>query len=193
MPYIQHNSIRGITAELLTEVCPNVGIKLTLQPWMVRCSTSESPTLRIRQDWTSRLRIFGTIAGGVLSLMWQYSTPMLFLIRCLLQKTWVWIEKELWAMGNRSRARSFHSFGRVFYRWLGALSYCGLQESRKSHITNRTVTPCTTSGAGWPSASIHSAVACLRDPRSFFHAPAREINLINHLLDLIRSEVSPLD
>ena len=36
---------------------------------------------------------------------------------------------------------------------------------------------------------IHSAAACLRGPRSSFHAPAREINLIDHPLDLIRSEV----
>ena len=32
MPSIQQNSIRDITAELLTEVCPNVGIEPTLQP-----------------------------------------------------------------------------------------------------------------------------------------------------------------
>ena len=36
---------------------------------------------------------------------------------------------------------------------------------------------------------IHSAVACLRGPRSSFHAPAREINLVDHPLDLIHSEV----
>ena len=40
---------------------------------------------------------------------------------------------------------------------------------------------------------IHSAVACLRGPRSSFHAPVREINLIDHPLDLIHSEVHPLD
>jgi len=32
MPSIRHNSIRDITAELLTKVCPNVGIEPTLQP-----------------------------------------------------------------------------------------------------------------------------------------------------------------
>ena len=32
MPSIRENSIRDITAELLTEVCPNVGIEPTLQP-----------------------------------------------------------------------------------------------------------------------------------------------------------------
>ena len=32
MPSIQHNCIRDITAELRTEVCPNVGIEPTLQP-----------------------------------------------------------------------------------------------------------------------------------------------------------------
>ena len=36
---------------------------------------------------------------------------------------------------------------------------------------------------------IHSAVACLRGPRSSFHGLAREINLIHHPLDLIHSEV----
>ena len=40
---------------------------------------------------------------------------------------------------------------------------------------------------------IHSAEACLRSPRSSFHAPAREINLNNHLLDLIHSKVHPFD
>ena len=32
MPSIRHNSIWDITAKLLTEVCPNVGIEPTLQP-----------------------------------------------------------------------------------------------------------------------------------------------------------------
>ena len=32
MPFIRYNSIRDITAELLTEVCPNVSIEPTLQP-----------------------------------------------------------------------------------------------------------------------------------------------------------------
>ena len=36
---------------------------------------------------------------------------------------------------------------------------------------------------------IHSAVACLRGHRLSFHAPAREINLTDHPLDLIHSEV----
>ena len=31
-PSIRHNSIRDITTELLTEVCPNVSIEPTLQP-----------------------------------------------------------------------------------------------------------------------------------------------------------------
>ena len=40
---------------------------------------------------------------------------------------------------------------------------------------------------------IHSAVACLKGPRSSFQAPAREINLIDRPIGLILSEVHPLD
>ena len=32
MPSIRHNAIRDITAQLLTEVCPNVGVEPQLQP-----------------------------------------------------------------------------------------------------------------------------------------------------------------
>ena len=36
---------------------------------------------------------------------------------------------------------------------------------------------------------IDSAIACLRVPRSAFHAPVRDLNLMDYPLDLIRAEV----
>ena len=56
-------------------------------------------------------------------------------------------------------------------------------------MANRTVAPCTTSGVGSPSASFTLPWLASGGPRSSFHAPAREINLIDHPLDLIHSEV----
>ena len=40
---------------------------------------------------------------------------------------------------------------------------------------------------------IDSAIACLRGPRTAFHAPARELNLTDHPLDLIHAEVQLQD
>ena len=40
---------------------------------------------------------------------------------------------------------------------------------------------------------VNSAVACIRAPKSAHHTPEREINLTDHPLDLLQSEVQLLD
>ena len=62
--------------------------------------------------------------------------------------------------------------------------------SRVSQVSFlRNTTNHTATLSGYKITLIDSAITCLRGPRSTFHAPARDFNLMDHPLDLICAEV----
>ena len=65
MPSIRHNAIRDITAQLLTEVCLNVGVEPQLQPLSLERFPLQSTILEdnARLDISGH-RISGTKASG---------------------------------------------------------------------------------------------------------------------------------
>ncbi len=63
MPPIRHNGIRDITAQLLTEVCLNVGVEPTLQPLSVESFPLRSTNTEGGENLTSRPRTSGTRAN----------------------------------------------------------------------------------------------------------------------------------
>ena len=52
LPSIRHNCVRDITAQLLTKVCPDVGIEPTLQPLLGKSFPLRSTNFEEGQDWT---------------------------------------------------------------------------------------------------------------------------------------------
>ena len=76
MPSIRHNPVRDITAQLLTEVCPKVGVERTFKP----LNGESFPFRSTNTEDGARLDIkpqkFGTKANNQHSLMSEYSIPL---------------------------------------------------------------------------------------------------------------------
>ena len=64
-PTIHHNEVRDITADLMSDVCHNVGLEPTLQPLLKRGYTTALQTLRMELMLTSRRRDSGKITDSV--------------------------------------------------------------------------------------------------------------------------------
>ena len=54
LSFLRHNEIRDLSAKLLTEVCPNVGIELLERPWQCAQQTD-----RMKPEWTSEHKVSG--------------------------------------------------------------------------------------------------------------------------------------
>ena len=201
MPIMQHNGIRDIFAQLLTDVCPNVDVEPALQPLSGErfhqrsTNTEDGARLDIRaQDFLGQKQ-------------------EKYLFRC----------QGLQLPG----ALQLHALHRACYRG-HEQEKRRTYEKRVIEVEKGTFTPLVLSSSGGcgPSAMIalkrlaglisekhgqpyssaltfircrlafsliNSAVACLRAPRSAYHAPAMEISLSDNPLDLIRAEAQLSD
>ena len=197
MPSIRHNAVRDITAQLLTEVCPKVGVESTFQP----LNGESFPFRSTNTEDGARLDIKA-------QKFWDKSKqPTFFDVRIL----------------NSPATSNCTSSSDACYR-RHEREKRRAYEQRILEVEHGTFTPLvlSTSGGWGPSATmvfkrlaglisekhgqpysstlnfirckisfslIDSAIACLRGPRSAFHAPARELKLTDHSLDLIHAEV----
>ena len=75
-PSICHNELCNIAADLLSEVCPNVGVKPSLQPVMRNNYPTEWQIEKMVLNSIPLLRVFKEIIGNVHFLMSGYSTPL---------------------------------------------------------------------------------------------------------------------
>ena len=192
MPSIRHNSIQDITAKFLTEVCPNVGIEPTLQPlngevFNLRTTNTED-TARLdvkaqkfldnsRRSTFFDVRVFNAHAPSNISSS----------------------SDACYRRHEREKRRNYEQ--RVIEVEHGTFTPLVLSSSGgwgpSATVAFKRLASLISRKYGQPYSStlyfircritfslIHSAVACLRGPRSSFHAPARPDNLIDHSLDL---------
>ena len=196
LPSIRHNRIRDLTAELLTEVCPNVAVEPVLQPL-----TGEGFSLRttnVQDD--ARLDIKAQD-------FWDHSKRSAF------------FDVRVFNSHAPSNCRTTTAACYRRHEQEKRRTY----ERRVLEVEHGTFTPLvmSTSGGWGPSATvvykrlaslisakvsqpysttlyfircklafsiIDSTVMCLRGARSSFHQPARELNLNEQPLDLVASE-----
>ena len=192
MPSIRHNSIRDITAKLLTEVCPNVGIEPTLQPLngqVFNRRTADDARLDIkaqnfwdnsRQSTFFDVRVFNAYAPSNSSS----STDACYRRHdCEKRRNYeqrvIEVEHCTFTPLVRSSSGGWGPSATVAFKRL--VSFHRI-------MANRTVGPCTTSGAGSSSASFTLLWLASGVPNHpFILLP--EINLIDHPLNFIHSEV----
>ena len=196
LPSIRHNRIRDLTAELLTEVCPNVAVEPVLQPL-----TGEGFSLRttnVQDD--ARLDIKAQD-------FWDHSKRSAF------------FDVRVFNSHAPSNCRTTTAACYRRHEQEKHRTY----ERRVLEVEHGTFTPLvmSTSGGWGPSATvvykrlaslisakvsqpysttlyfircklafsiIDSTVMCLRGARSSFHQPARELNLNEQPLDLVASK-----
>jgi len=197
MPSIRHNAIRYITAQLLTEVCPNICVEPTLQP----LNGESFPLRSTNTEECARLDIKA-------QNFWDKSKQSTFfdvrIFNSHAPSNCTFSIDTCYRRHERKKRRTY--------------------EHRVLEVEHGTFTPLvpSTSGGWGPSATvafkrlaglisekhdqpysstlsfirctitfslIDSAITCLRGLRSAFHAPARDLNLTDHPLDLIRAEV----
>ena len=196
LPSIRHNRIRDLTAELLTEVCPNVATEPVLQPL-----TGERFALRTanRQD-DARLDIKAQD-------FWDHSKRSAFF--------------DVRVFNSHAPSNCKTTTAACYRRH--ELEKRRMYERRIIDVEHGSFTPLvmSTSGGWGPSATvaykrlaslisakvsqpysttlnfircklsfslIDSTVMCLRGARSSFHHPSRDLNLQEQPLDLIASE-----
>ena len=201
MSSIGHNSIWNITAELLTEVCPNVGMKPTLQPLngevFHRKTTNTEDNARLdikaKHFWDSSrwstffdVRVFNAHTPSNSSFSFgAYYRRHERKKRRNYEQLVIEVEYGTFTPLVPSSNSGWRPSATVRFKRLANLisqKYGQLYSSTLYFIRCRIT-----------FSLIHSAVACLRGPRSSFHAPARETNLIDHALGFIHSEIHPLN
>ena len=74
--HLRHNEIRDVFANLMDDVCHDVQIEPKLQSLDGEIFSSNSTTLMMTLDWTSRQTVCGAPALIALSSMWRFSTLM---------------------------------------------------------------------------------------------------------------------
>ena len=201
MPSIRHNAVRDITAQLLTEVCPNVDFEPQLQP----LSGERFPLRSTNVEDNARLDIRAQNFSN------KSKQTTFFDVRVI----------------NSHAPSNCSSSSDVCYRRHKRdkrRSY----EQRILEVEHETPTPLVlSSSGGWGLSAtvafkrlaslisekygqsysstiswfrcrishslIDSAVACLRAPRSSRHAPIREIDLADQPPDLFLAEVQPVE
>ena len=195
MRSIRHNTIRDITAQLLTEVCPNVCVEPTLQPLTGETFPLRSTNIEEGARPTSRPKISGTKANDQPSLISQSSTPMHQQIvhpppmlategmneRRTYEQRVLEVEDGAFTPLVLSTSGGWGPSAMVAFKRLAGLiseKYDQPYSSTLSFIRCKIA-----------FSLIDSAITYLRGPRSAFHAPARDFNLTDHPLDLIRAEV----
>ena len=197
LPSIRHDRIRDITADLLTEVCSNVGLEPTLQPDWKRFSfhsinTEEGVRLDIKAQkfWDSsqrstdfHVRVFNSFAPSNIlsSISSTYRTHKR--------------EERRRAYKQRILQMEHGTFTPLIFPTRGGWGPSTTVAFKRlaSLIANKHGQPYSTAVRLirckiWFSL-IQSEIMCLRGPRSSFHAPAKAISLEEHPLDLICQEV----
>ena len=196
MPTLRHNGIRDIFAQLLTEVCPNVGIEPALQPLsgesFHQCSsnTEDGARLDIRAqdfwDKSKRSTFFDArVFNGHAPSNCTSSTEACYRRheqekRRAYKKCIIKVEHETFTpLVLSSSGGCGPSVTDVLKRLAGPISekHGQLYSSTLAFIQCRLT-----------FSLINSAVACLCVPRSSHHAPAQEISFSHTLLDLIHAE-----
>ena len=197
MPSIRHNAIRDITAQLLTEVCPNVCVEPTLQPltgesFPLRSTNTEEGTrldVKAQNFWDKSkqstffdVRIFNshapsncTTSTDACYRRYEREKRRAYEQRILEVEHGTFIPLVLSTSGGWGPSATV-----AFKRLAGLIS----EKHDQPYSSTLNFIRCKIT-----FSLIDSAVACLRGPRSAFHAPARDFNLTDHPLDLIRTEV----
>ena len=196
LPSIRHNQVRDITARLLTEVCPSVGIEPTLQPLngesfpLRSTNTEEGARLDIRAQnfWdTSKrsaffdVRVFNSHAPST-----SKSTTKACYRRHEREKRREYerrvleVEHGTFTPLVLSTSGGWGPSATVAFRRLAGLI---ATKHNQAYSTTLQFIRCKIS-----FSLIDSASMCLRGPRSSFHAPANDINFCDQPLDLVRRE-----
>ena len=133
LPSIRHNQVRDITARLLTEVCPSVGIEPTLQPL-----NGESFPKIHQHRGRRKARHKGTELLGHQqekcifrrqSVQLTCSVQQQVNNKCLLQETREREEKRVRETGPGSGPWHLYPSGIVYQRGMGTFSNCRLQKT----------------------------------------------------------------
>ena len=202
MPIMRHNGIRDIFAQLLTEVCPNVGVEPALQPLSGErfhqrsTNTEDGARLDIRaQDFWDKskrstffdVRVFNSHAPS----------------NCMPST------EACYRRHEQEKRRTYEK--RVIEVEKGTFTPLVLSSSGgcgpSATVALKRLAGLISEKHGQPYSSalafircrlafslINSAVACLPAPRSAYHAPAMEISLSDNPLDLlIRAEAQLSD
>lgn len=197
LPSIRHDRIRDITANFLTEVCPNVGLEPTLQPLtgesfpLRSTNTEEGARLDIKAQnfWDNSqrsaffdVRVFNSFAptNSSSSTSSTYRRHEREKRRAYEQRV-LQVEHGTFTPLVLSSSGGWGPSATVAFRRLAGLI---ATKHGQSYSTTLSFIRCK---IGY--SLIQSGIMCLRGPRSSFHAPAKAISLEEHPLDLIRQEV----
>ena len=192
-----HNVIRDITAELVTEVCPNVCVKPTLQPLTGESfpfrstNTKEGARLDIKAQnfWDKSkqstffdVRIFNSHAPANCSS----STDACYRRherekRRAYEQHVLEVEHGTFTPLVLSTSGGWGPSATVAFKRLAGLIS---EKSDQPYSSTLSFIRCKIA-----FSLIDSAISCLRVPRFAFHAPARDFNLTDYPLDLICAEV----
>ena len=186
---IRHNAIRDITAQLLMEVCPNMCVEPTLQRLtgesfpLRSTNTEEGARLDVKAQnfWDKSkqstffdVRIFNSHAPSNCTT----STDACYRRH---EQRILEVEHGTFTPLVLSKSGGWGPSATVAFKRLAGLIS---EKHDQPYSSTLNFIRCKIA-----FSLIDSAVACLRDPRSAFHAPARDFNLTDHPLDLIRAEV----
>ena len=199
LPTLRHNAIRDITVQLLTEVCPNVGIEPQLQPLSgesFRHKTTNTDDcarldIKVQNFWDKSrrttyfdVRVFNAYApSNCMSTEACYRKHELEKRRKYEQQI---IEIE----HGTFTPLVFSSSG----GWAPATT---IAFKRLANLLAEKQGQSNNSAMSWIRCRmlhslVESAVACIRAPRSSYHTPIK-INTSDHPLDLLQSEVQMQD
>ena len=186
LPSIRHNQVWDITAQLLTEVCSNVGIEPTLQPLtgesfpLTSTNVEEGARLDIRaqnfRDRSKRSAFFDVRVFNSHTPLNTKSTTKAFYRRHEKEKR---REYNRWAIEVEhgtftplvlSTSGGWGPSATVAFRRLAGLI---ASKHNQTYSTTLQYIRCKIS-----FSLIHSASMCLCRPQSSYHDPANEINLI---------------
>ena len=201
MPILRHNGIRDIFGQLLTKVCPNVGIEPVLQPlsgetYLHRSTNTEDGArldIRAQTFWdkSQRSTYFDVRVFNSHALSNCTSTTDACYRRHEQEKRRSYEKRILEVEHGTFTPLVWSSSGGcgpsatvTLKRLAGLISekHGQLYSSALSFIRCRL-----------SFSLLDSAVACLRAPRSAYHTPARKIGLHDTPWDLIRAEAQLCD
>ena len=184
-------------AQLLTEVCPNVCVEPTLQPLtgesfpLRSTNTEEGARLGIKAQnfWDKSkqstffdVRIFNSHAPSNCTLSSDACYKRHEHEKRRAYEHWVLeVEHGTFTPLVLSTSGSWGPSATVAFKRLAGLIS---EKHDQPYSSTFSFIRCKIT-----FSLIDSAIACLRGPRSAFHAPARDLNLTDHPLDLIRAEV----
>ena len=196
LPSIRHDRIRDITAELLTEVCPNVAIEPTLQPlsgerFSLRSTNIEDEArldIKAQDFWNKSrsstffdVRVFNPYAPSN-----NKSTAAACYRKHEMEKRRKYERRVLDVEHGSFTPLVFSTSGgwgpsaTVTFRRLASLISNKVSQSYSATLG---FIRCKIA-----FSLIDSAVMCLRGARSSIHNPSRDLNLHSQPLDLIANE-----